>query len=183
MFFVKRKKLCIFFGCLHIFIECTDTSTMSDNCTTTRSGRKKYEDQTGVQATGCASHGANTMNEGLFKLDKFKTVQKKMDAAINSMRNSTFGGFVKDEVIRSEIIEEKKAIDKEFDPSLHEMEIKAELKARRMKESNSIPNAGNTRQWNNQYKGIDWILARKDSILQLYVILFVYMCCICFCCV
>ena len=151
---------------------CNDTSTMTDNCNTTKNGRRKYETKSGTQAVGCGSHGANGMNKGVFNLEENKAVQERMDAAQNGIKNTQFGAFVKKEIARAEVIEDEKKKDPNFDISQKRATIETNVIKKMDSKSFGIPSAGKTRQWNNQYKIADWQLKHKDNILKLYVHVF-----------
>ena len=142
---------------------------MTDNCNTTKSGRKKYERKSGVAAIGCSSHGANGMNKGVFKLEDNSQVQDRMDQVQNGIKGTQFGAFVKKEIATDEVIEEMKKKDPNLDMVQKKQEIDKKVVIKMDHKSFGIPSAGKTRHWNNQYKIIDWQLKHKHSILRLYV--------------
>ena len=150
----------------------TATSTMSDSCNTSKSGRRKFEKETGLLATGCAAHGGNGMNKGIFKLNENTGIQKKMESAQNAMKNSKFGTFAKTEITKKEIATEWKASDEDFDETLQENKNKIDIEAARRQRTKSrgIPTAGKTREWNNQHDILDWQLKHKEALLNLYVV-------------
>ena len=63
--------------------------------------------------TRCATHGANKINEAIFNEPEIS--QKRMDTAVNSIKNTTFGTFLKNQVMRDEIIDEMKENDSNSD--------------------------------------------------------------------
>ena len=155
---------------------------MTDNCNTTKNGRRKYEAKSGVQAVGCSSHEANGMNKGVFELEENAPTQQKMEAAQNGIRNSRFGAYVKKEIATDEVIDEMKKMDPNLQVSECKNDIERKVKKKMDSKTYGIASAGKTRQWNNQYTVAEWQLTHKNSIIRLYVsILCVLSICFCFC--
>ena len=90
---------CIFF--VFFFFAATKTTLLlTDSCNTTIKGRKDFKTKCKVMGCGCGSHMCDNVNKHIFSLPENRSIQDKAEKAQNSIKNTQYGAYTKDEILK-----------------------------------------------------------------------------------